>query len=226
MTWHPDLPLEYRNQIVTGDARELTKRIPDESIDLIFTDPPYLKEYLHLYEWISEEGSRILKQGGWLFCYGAGEHMPARLAGMEDKGLDYFWVFILLHNGGYPRMWNKTLMSGYKPIFVYTKGKPRINKWMSTIHSDAMDKRFHHWGQGAGMAIKIIEMLTDCDDVILDPFVGGGTTASVCKILDRNYIAFEIDPDTAKLARERVRNTQPPLFVLEPEQLDFKEDIP
>lgn len=36
-----DIPPEYLNQIVTGDARELAKRIPDESVDLIFTDPIY-----------------------------------------------------------------------------------------------------------------------------------------------------------------------------------------
>lgn len=209
------------NKITTGDAKEVSRLIPDDSIDLIFTDPPYLKEFLHLYEWITETGSRVLKNGGWLFCYGAGEHMPASLAGMEGNGLDYFWTFILLHNGGYPRMWNKTLMSGYKPIFAYTKGKPRINKWMSTIHTDGMDKRFHAWGQGAGMAIKTIEMLTNPGDIVFDPFVGGGTTASACKILERNYIAFEIDPDVAELARNRVLNTQPPLFVLEPEQLEL-----
>jgi len=40
-------------------------------------------------------------------------------------------------------------------------------------------------------------------------------------MLGRNYIAFEIDPATADLARERVRNTQPPLFVPEPEQMEM-----
>jgi len=37
-------------------------------------------------------------------------------------------------------------------------------------------------------------------------------------MLGRRYLAFEIDPDSAELARERVRNTQPPLFVPQPEQ--------
>lgn len=216
--WHPDMPLEYRNQIVNGDARELAKRIPDESIDLIFTDPPYLREYLWTYEFLAECGARVLKPGGWLFAYGAGEHMPASLAGMENRGLSYFWVFALLHNGGYPRMWNKTLMSGYKPVFVYTKGRPAINPWMSTVHSDVMDKRFHEWGQGDGLALKCIEMLTIPNAVVYDSFTGGGTVPAVCKMLGRNYVASEIDPDVARRARDRVRMTQPPLFVLQPEQ--------
>ena len=44
-------------------------------------------------------------------------------------------------------------------------------------------------------------------------------------MLGRNYLAFEIDPDTAELARERVRITQPPLFVPEPEQITLFQDI-
>jgi predicted methyltransferase len=93
------------NSIITGDARELAGAIPDNSVDLIFTDPPYLKEFLPLYEWLAETAERILKPGGWLFAYGATEHLPNHLERMGQY-LDYFWVFTLLHNGGYPRMWH------------------------------------------------------------------------------------------------------------------------
>jgi len=41
MTWHPDMPDEYRNQIVTGDALQLWASIPDCSIDAVIIDPPY-----------------------------------------------------------------------------------------------------------------------------------------------------------------------------------------
>jgi len=61
-------------------------------------------------------------------------------------------------------------------------------------------------------------------DIILDPFCGSATTCIAAKMLGRNYIAFEIDPKTAELARERVRNTQPPLFVMEPEQLELLDE--
>jgi len=53
---------------------------------------------------------------------------------------------------------------------------------------------------------------------VVDPFTGGGTVPAVCKMLGRQYLAFEIDPATADTARERVRNTQPPLFTVLPEQ--------
>jgi len=53
---------------------------------------------------------------------------------------------------------------------------------------------------------------------VLDPMVGGGTVPAVCKMLNRRYLAFEIDPDTAELARQRVAQTQPPLPLVIPEQ--------
>jgi DNA modification methylase len=48
-------------------------------------------------------------------------------------------------------------------------------------------------------------------DIVLDPFCGGGTTAAICKMLDRRCISFEIDPQTADIARARVVNQQMPL---------------
>ena len=47
------------DRIITGDARELAKAIPDESVDLIFTDPPYPREFLPLYGWLAETAARV-----------------------------------------------------------------------------------------------------------------------------------------------------------------------
>src|SRR5205814_2191015 len=54
------------NTITTGDAQLLSTHIPDNSIDLIFTDPPYDRDSLSLYEWLAEFAARALKPGGFL----------------------------------------------------------------------------------------------------------------------------------------------------------------
>jgi len=64
---------------------------------------------------------------------------------------------------------------------------------------------------------RMIEASTMPDSIVLDMFTGSGSLPAVCKQLGRQYLAFEIDPDTCDIARQRVRDTQPPLFVLEPE---------
>jgi len=212
-------PTDDPNQgIYTGDARELAQAIPDESVDLIFCDPPYLKKFLPFYGWLAEWAARALRPGGWLFAYGAGEHIPDHVARLGEY-LDYHWLFVLKHQNGWPRMWHKKLMSAYKPVMVYTKGHPDPLPWMATLHGDNKDKRHHEWGQGEGLPFKIVEMLTDTESYICDPCCGGGTVPAVCKMLGRHWLAFEIDPATADTARERVRNTQPPLFVPQPEQM-------
>src|SRR5262249_36957206 len=55
--------------IVIGDFREMAKEIPDNSVQLIFMDPPYDRDSLPLYEAAAEIGARILKPGGSLITY-------------------------------------------------------------------------------------------------------------------------------------------------------------
>ena len=89
MTWHPDIPQEYRNQIVTGDARELAKRIPDESIDLIFTDPVY--DRIEDYEWLAETAARVLKPDRACLVWTATSHLPDVLAATIPP-LEWAWM--------------------------------------------------------------------------------------------------------------------------------------
>ncbi|MCD6226038.1 site-specific DNA-methyltransferase [bacterium] len=55
---------------------------------------------------------------------------------------------------------------------------------------------------------ELLKLLTRKDDVVLDPFVGSGTTAIACKKLGRNYIGFDINPDYCKMAEKRVENVK------------------
>lgn len=208
-------PNDENEGVYTGDAQELAKHIPNNSIDMIFTDPPYPKEYLHLYGWLSSTANRILKDGMWLWAYGGMVHPD--VLNLLTSHMTLHFTHILLHHGGYPRWWAKKLMVGYKPIYALTKGTPERLEWMSTVHADSMDKRYHNWGQGIGLAIQVIEQLTSPNQIILDPFAGGGTTAAACKILSRQYLSFEINPQTAQTARQRIHSTQP-LFTPKYEQ--------
>jgi site-specific DNA-methyltransferase (adenine-specific) len=64
---------------------------------------------------------------------------------------------------------------------------------------------------------ELLKLLTKKGDVVLDPFIGSGTTAVACKKLGRNYIGIEINPDYCKYAEERINsaNFQLPLELYE-----------
>ena len=52
-----------------GDFRQLSKTIPNESIELIFTDPPYAAEFVPLYEDLAVIAHNVLEEEGSLVTY-------------------------------------------------------------------------------------------------------------------------------------------------------------
>jgi len=195
------------DEIYTGDARELSKSIPDGCIDLIFTDPPYLKEYLPLYDWLGEEAHRILKPGGFLLAY-AGTYWKAEVIRRLSQHMDYYFDFILLNAGNSPIMWQRKIISRHKSILAYRrpeddKAHPRTNVISFWVGS-GQDKRFHTWGQDESSARYYIDCFSKAGNIVFEPFAGGGTTPYVCKIINRRSVSFEWKAKQADIARARV----------------------
>ena len=203
------------NGIYTGDARELAKAIPDESIDLIFTDPVYDK--IDDYKWLAETGARVLIEGGNLIAQTGQYYLPQVISGM-DGSLDYVWVIAEHQFGRAFPLFKHRILCHWKPYLWYSKGK-RQGEWVfDWIKGGMGDKKHHAWGNSPHMFIDLISKLSNDDRTTFDPFTGGGTVPAVCKMLNRKYLAFEIDPDVAQMARDRVRHTQPPLPIEMPTQ--------
>jgi site-specific DNA-methyltransferase (adenine-specific) len=219
--------MNYRNEIITGDARELAKSIPDNSIDLIFTDPPYLEEYLSLYGWLSEEANRVLKPDGFLLTY-TGNLWKQQAMMQLGQHLSFFWDFIILHPGSSQLLVHRFITANYKSILCFVKkrsGQPRPRRTVNGLWtSPKMDKRFHLWGQEETTARYYIDCFSSPGDTIWEPFCGGGTTPAVCKQLGRNFIGFEIDATTAEIARERIKTVQPLLMPEEVQYTNLWED--
>jgi DNA modification methylase len=217
--FHPDTPLEYRNAIVTGDARELARRIPDESVDLIFTDPIYWE--VEDYGWLAGLAARVLRDGGSVVAQAGIEYrFEAETAMRQIEGLTPRPLLAEVFPGATFQMWKHRTFAGWKPYIWLTKG--RNLRWVfDRFHGGGTNKGHHQWQDSERFYVEYIHRFTDEGGIVLEPFTGSGTTPAVCSYLRRNYIAFEIDPVTAERARERVQNTQPPLFVPEPEQMEL-----
>lgn len=202
----------YRDEITLklGDARDLINTIPDGSIKLIFTDPPYMKKYIELYKWLGLEGPRVLKSNGFLMAY-AGVYWKKIVMDYLGVQLEYFWDFVLENGGSSPIMWKRKIISRYKSILTYikpnSKAVPRSNV-LSLWRGGGEDKRYHVWGQDESSARYYIDCFSNEGDTVLDPFTGGGTIPAICKKLKRKCIAFEIDENAFISARERIEQTQ------------------
>ncbi len=196
-----------------GDCRELIKQIPEHSIDLIFTDPPYPTEFLYLYEWLADVSPLVLKDTGFVAMYVGCYHF-ANVMRLLDGKLEYFMELIIFGSGFGSMMWNRRVIGKHKSIMLFRPiggiGMPRCNM-TSVFTGTSSDKRFHAWGQDEASARYYVDCLTKRGDMVLDPFVGGGTTPAMCKVLDRNCIGFELEKKTYDIARERVISQQMPL---------------
>jgi len=208
------------NHIYTGDARELAKKIPDESIDLIFTDPPYPREFLPLYGWLAETAARVLKPDGFMLTY-CGNLYKDQIFAMTMPHLSYFWDYQTI-DGAATVVWPRRSIAKSKSILAWRKqgsaALPRTNVlgvWVGT----GSDKRWHEWGQDESSARYFIDCFLPAGGVVLEPFAGGGTVPAVCKAHGWQWLAFEVDPATAATARDRLKMTQYPLLVPQPEQV-------
>lgn len=202
-----DLGPDDENQgIYTGDARELAKAIPDESVDLIFTDPPYHKEFLPLYEFLFELSARVLKPSGFCLTY-AGGYWKNKIFSMADERLEYFWDYSLLMKGNSTIIWPRRTIARCKSILAFrrigSKALPRTNV-LGAWQGGNEDKRFHEWGQDEETARYYISCFCKNESVVFDPFVGGGTTLAIARRLNMRGLGFEINDMVACVARTRV----------------------
>jgi len=208
------------NGIYTGDARELAKAIPDESVDLVFTDPVY--DRIDDYRWLAETAARVLKPDSACLAWCGIGYLPLALESLSGN-LAYRWQFAVMQMDGptcpSKRFFHKGFNKWHTCLW-FEKGVGDPDRHIvDFVISKKETGNSHHWRKGKGSYLHWLDRFVGPEAVTFDPFTGGGTVPAVCKILGRNYIAFEIDPTTAQDARDRVANTQPPLFVQEPEQL-------
>ena len=193
-------------KLINADIRDGLSEIPDNSVDFIITDPPYPREYIPLYGELSKVAARVLKEGGSALVMCGQSYLPEVISEL-CKDLAYHWTLCYLTPGGQsPSLWQKRTNTFWKPIIWLTKGEytgDYIGDKISSPTNDN-DKEHHKWGQSVGGFAEIVEKFTNPNQTILDPFLGGGTTALVCYQLKRNFIGCDIDPECINITRERL----------------------
>jgi hypothetical protein len=176
-----------------GDFQVICKKnIPDNSINLILTDPPYDTQHLHLYEALGTEGFRVLKGCGSLLTYAPHYALPQIFDCMKNSGLSYWWMFSMVHGGGTTWMQEQKLWTGWKPILWFVKGgKPNsANDILDLLTSQSIDNVLNIWEQPTIESDYLIQYLTAENDTVLDPIMGSGATGISALKLGRKFIGI------------------------------------
>lgn len=203
------------NTIQNIDCLEGFRLLPDRSIDLIFTDPPYglnkqgIKNdhNLSLFYSILPESQRVLKDDAFFVTFFSTKFLPNIF---ENNPFKYFWNFVLYCPSG--RVISPIGFTKYMSCVVFKKGNPKMIRKSKDIFIDTPgnmiepDEGFinHPTPKPKTFIKEMLNLFSRESDVILDPFVGSGSTAVACKILKRNYIGFEIDNNYCKLSENRL----------------------
>jgi DNA modification methylase len=236
------------NGIYIGDTEILARALPGKSTDIVFTSPPYntgmayetynddldMQDYQRFQQAWLEEAFRVTISGGKMYAI-VGDNILWNFRSLAEKA---GWIFHqilvwckpnLVGSGRITRDWN--MLTEWGLLFHKDKrtamqaGALGINTHNWIISASAQSnfhghKRKVHPAQ-MPLAVAHAWLSRTPGQIVYDPFMGSGTTAMAAKILGKRYIGFEIGPATAQLARDRVANTQPPLFTLQPEQRGF-----
>lgn len=93
----------------------------------------------------------------------------------------------------------------YRPDRYKSQLKNPSDVWKISMVSGNFAERTGHPAQYPERLIeRIVGCSTNENDIVLDPFIGSGTTAVVAKKLNRRYIGYEIVPEYVKIAEERI----------------------
>jgi len=192
-------------KMLLGDFRDAGKGIADGSVDLLFTDPPYPREFLPLWSDLSEFAARVLKPGGMLIAYSGSEHLPEVLSRLAER-LNYWWCGSLYMPREHVLVHSKHVFTRSKPLLFFVPEGFVADAWVEdTAMTGEPDKSLHDWQQDISPALYYIEKLTQPGALVVDPFSGSGTTGLAARQLGREFIGMEIDPVAFSTAEARLR---------------------
>ena len=217
-------PDDFIGKVIQGDCLEVMKQMPDKCIDLVLTDPPYGVDYMggqnevkreklandkeaNVYKELFPEIYRVLKNEGSAYVfYANGKENDVFPYICFDKYQVLIWNKI---NTGYGAM-NARYHHRYEPFLYLTKKSP--TKWNGgTTERDLWDitkyegNEFHPTQKPTNLIARMIKNSSNEGDIVLDPFLGSGTTAVACKQLKRNFIGIELSQKYCDIANQRLR---------------------
>lgn len=191
-----------------GDFSEVLDFIPDNSIDLILTDPPYPYEFIECWSKLGTFAEKKLKDGGFLIAYSGHAFLPEVINRVLSSGMKWYWLGSCLHTGAQlSQVFTVNMFAKHKPILFFYKGeKHKQNKWLIDVLESKVDdmKEYHEWGQTTDIFDKLIKTFEP--KIVVDPFLGGGTTAIACIMNQVKFIGAEIDESAYNISKKRIYN--------------------
>ena len=185
--------------------------LADESVDAIITDPPYEREAIPLFGDLRNLAARVLRPGGHLVVMTGSMYLPQWLAHLEgDERLLWRYLMTVRLPGGTTVNRIRKVADGCKPILLYNKvgehkdGHRQVFNFIESSPKAAQESEHHKWQQSLDVFEHLMERFASPGDVVLDPFLGGGTTGVAALARGCEFIGCDVDGDAVNVAKERL----------------------
>jgi site-specific DNA-methyltransferase (adenine-specific) len=217
---------EIMNSVVCDDCMNVLKDLPDKCIDLILTDPPYGINYQSNMRVMSEkfdklendnnnsrflaykEFYRVLKDNTVAIIFCSFKNYADDYNELEK----YFNIkncIVWFKGGGGIGDLTHSLLTDYEMAIVGHKGQCQLRgkRYGSVWKSNKVNPNtmFHPTEKPIDIIQKMIESFSDEGNLVLDSYLGGGSTAIASKNIGRNFIGIEIEPKYVQICKDRLR---------------------
>ncbi len=270
--------MDFLDRIIQGDCEEVLKTLPDNSIDLIFTSPPYADQRTKTYggikpdkyvDWFLPKAAqfkRVLKPSG-TFILNIKERVVEGerhtyvidlIIKMREQGWLWTEEFVWHKKNSYPGKWPNRFRDNWERLIQFNKEKDfamyqkavmvPIGDWakerLAKLSETDKTRDESRAGSGFGKNVSnwvgrdmvyptnvlhlatetgnknhsavfprdlpawFIKLFTRPGDIVLDPFVGSGTTALAALQLGRRFIGIDVNNEYVELSNERISEIQ------------------
>ena len=214
---------DYLDKIICGDCLEVMRGLPDKCVDLVLTDPPYgigeakgknktrgklakAKDY-----GVDDWDDRIPERGVFDEIRRVSKHAIIFGGNYFAEYLDNSpcWLVWDKDNGGCDFADCELAWTNF-----HTAVRKFTFRWHGMLQGDMKEKetRYHPTQKPVKLFRQILDSYSNPGDIILDPFLGSGTTAVACVETGRHFIGIELEEKYCEIARRRVAEATPSLF--------------
>ena len=240
------------NKIYNEDCLDGMKRIPDSSVDMILADPPYnisvennLKtmgrsgidfgdwdKQFDLIGWI-KIACQSLKKGGTIIIFNDWKNLGYISKELEKNNIVVKDMIRWEKTNPMPRNRDRRYICDFEVAVVGVKksGAWTFNRKNETYDRGKMiypivsgkEKTIHSTQKPIALFNELILRHSNENEVVLDPFIGSGTTAISCLNTDRNFIGFELNKEYFEIAQNRIKERQSQSNLFDVETLEVIE---
>lgn len=230
-----------QDKIYQMDALEGLKQLPDSSVDLVITDPPYniaaddkktmrggkpistMKVWgawdrFHPFDYdvlimsVISQCYRALKPGGVLYMFTAQEQNGYFIRQARMRGFIYRNQLAIVKKNPIPSLAKSNFRHAFELCMYLTKGKASTFNFISQQvcknvfpYSNSRRCTKHPTEKPLAFIKQLVEVSSNKGDLVVDPFMGSGTTAVACQELGRRFMGFEINPEYIRMAEDRLK---------------------